>query len=56
VTVFAPAAARAEVLATVALLAGDDAIPLLVAHGASGVVVGADATVSTTPDLDGIAA
>jgi thiamine biosynthesis lipoprotein len=56
VTVFAPEAARAEVLATVALLAGDDALALLVAHGASGIVVGADAAVSTTPDLDGITA
>jgi thiamine biosynthesis lipoprotein len=54
VTVFAPAAARAEVLATVALLAGHEALAVLVAHGASGVVVGADGVARTTPDLDGL--
>lgn len=56
VTVFAASAARAEVLATAALIAGDDAIALLAAYGASGVIVGTDAAVATTPDLTGIAA
>lgn len=55
-TVFAPTAARAEVLATAALLAGPGAVELLSAHGASGIVVGPGGAVSTTADLRTVAA
>ncbi|MEP6626161.1 MAG: FAD:protein FMN transferase, partial [Acidimicrobiia bacterium] len=52
VTVIAPRAVDAETLATAALLSGpDQGIELLIAHGASGVVIGRDGTRRATMTL-----
>jgi thiamine biosynthesis lipoprotein len=51
VTVFAGTAAGAEVTATAALLAGPDALEVLRAAGASGIVATPDGRLLTTPDL-----
>ncbi len=56
VSVVAPTAAAAEVLATAALLAGPGAIALLHSHDASGIAVGRDGSVATTHDLEALAA
>ncbi len=56
VSVIASSAARAEVLATAALVAGSGAIALLHAHGASGIAVARDGAVATTDDLEALAA
>ena len=56
VSVVAPTAASAEVLATAALLAGPEAIALLHSHDASGIAVSRDGSVATTDDLEALAA
>ena len=56
VSVIAPTAAEAEVLATSALLAGDGAIELLEANQASGVAVAHDGQLRATADLEALAA